>query len=88
MAIVTVLGIALQMASLGRDERLSPEHLLHELAMLTARRLPGCCATSMTVWNGGRVLRSSVSHADLAALRVSPGPHRIRSGRPCGEVRR
>jgi len=72
MAVVTVLGIALQMASLGRDGRQSPEHLLHKLAMLTARLLPGCCATSMTVWNAGRILRSSVSHADLAALRGLP----------------
>jgi hypothetical protein len=69
---VTALGIALQMAGLGRDGRLSPEHLLHRMAALTARRLPGCCAASITVWNKGRVLRSSVSHPDLAALRHLP----------------
>lgn len=60
------------MAGLGGDGRLSPEHLLHRLATLTACRLPGCCATSITVWKKGRVLRSSVSHADLAALRDLP----------------
>lgn len=62
----------MQMAGLDRDGRLSPEHLLHKLATLTARRLSGCCATSITVWNKGLILRSAVSHADLAALRDLP----------------
>jgi hypothetical protein len=69
---VTALGIALQMASLGRGEQLSAEHLLHRLTTLTARLVPGCCGTSASVWSGGRVQRSSVSHADLAALRDLP----------------
>jgi hypothetical protein len=69
---VTALGIALQMAGLGRDGRPSPENVLHKLATLTARRLPACCATSITVWDKGRVMQSSVSHADLVALRDLP----------------
>jgi hypothetical protein len=69
---VTALGIALQIAGLGRDGRPSPENLLHKLATVTAYRLPGCCAASITLWDKGRVLRSSVSHADLVALRDLP----------------
>jgi hypothetical protein len=72
MVTVNTHGIALEMACLGRDERLSPEHLLHRLTTLTARLVPGCCGASVTVWSAGRMQRSSVSHADLAALRDLP----------------
>jgi ANTAR domain len=69
---VTAASIALDMAGLGRDGEPSAEYLLHGLTALAARLVPGCCAASISMWDGGRVHRSSVSHPDLAALRDLP----------------
>lgn len=60
------------MAALGRGEQTTAEYLLHKLATVASRLLPGCCAVSISVWDAGRIERSSVSHIDLAALRDLP----------------
>lgn len=73
MGCVTPAGIALEMAALGHGEQMSTERLLHRLAMVASRLLPGCCAASISMWDSGeRIERSSVSHVDLAALRDLP----------------
>lgn len=71
---VTPAGIALEMAALGRGGQVPVEHLLYKLTMVAPRLLPGCCAASISVWEGGKIERSSVSHIDLAALRALPRP--------------
>jgi hypothetical protein len=70
----TPVDVAFEMMALGRDEQLSTENLLHRLTSLVVRLLPGCCGASASVWDGGRMVRSSVSHPDLAALRELPRP--------------
>jgi hypothetical protein len=69
---VTPAGIALEIAALGHSEQAPAEYLLHGLTTVVARLLPGCCAASISVWDAGRIERSSVSHIDLAALRDLP----------------
>jgi ANTAR domain len=69
---VAVIDIAFEIASTGRAGRPQSEHLLHRLTALTARLLPGCCGAAITVWDGGRIVRSAVSHMDLAVLRNLP----------------
>ena len=64
--------IAVQIAETGREPGVSAEHLLHRLTTLAARRLPGCYGASISVWESGRIIRSSVSHVDLTALRSLP----------------
>jgi hypothetical protein len=69
---VTPAGIALEMAALSGDEQAPAEYLLHKLTTVVSRLLPGCCAASVSVWDAGRIGRSSVSHIDLAVLRALP----------------
>lgn len=64
--------IAVQIAETGRVPGLSAEHLLHKLTTLAARLLPGCYGASISVWENGRIIRSSVSHVDLTVLRSLP----------------
>jgi hypothetical protein len=85
----TPIGVAFGLVPLGRGEQPSAEHLLHQLTSLAVRLLPGCAGASVTVWDGGRLARLSVSHVDLAALRdlpraASEDPERqvITRGRP------
>lgn len=70
--LATPIGVAFELAALGRDDQPSAEHLLHQLTSLAVRLLPGCAGASVTIWDGGRLVRSSVSHVDLAALRDLP----------------
>lgn len=64
--------ITVQIAETGRAPGLSAEHLLHRLTTLAARLLPGCYGASISIWERGRLTRSSVSHVDLTALRSLP----------------
>jgi hypothetical protein len=69
---VAASDIAVQIAETGRAPGLSAEHLLHRLTTLAARMLPGCYGASISVWESGRIIRTSVSHVDLTALRSLP----------------
>lgn len=70
--VATPIGVAFGLVALGRDEEPSAEHLLHQLTSLAVHLLPGCAGAAFTVWDGGRPVRSSLSHVDLAALRDLP----------------
>lgn len=69
---MTAVDVAFELRRACRGPGLSAEHLLHRLSSFTARLLPGCCGTSIAVWEDNRIVVSAVSHPDLAALRSLP----------------
>ena len=67
----------------------SPVRALHRLTEVAARRVPGCCGATATLWEPDEVVATAASHPDLAALAeqqftVGDGPiiAALRTGEP------